>query len=300
MLWTDKSLHVTFGIASVLGRGARLGWPRRWRTRSFRWEGFASMEDLRNQLVGAVLMGFGGVTALGCTIGQGLSGVSTLAIGSFIAVAGIVGRLGGDAEVHAWRPNGAGLNMKRTVWLIAALLLAMRCAAPPARAPVDIAWVAEARARGRRRCRRSCCRCCRRRSPRGGPEGAIAVCRDEAPALARAASEESGWSVRRVSLRNRNPKAVPDAWERAALEDFDRRAAAERVSRPRSNGPRWCTQDGKPVQRYMRALPTIDAVHAAATARPTQLSPAVTARLKALYPRRPRHRLRDRRRSAAR
>ena len=52
--------------------------------RNFRWEGFASLADLRNQLVGAVLMGFGGVTALGCTIGQGLSGVSTLAIGSFI------------------------------------------------------------------------------------------------------------------------------------------------------------------------------------------------------------------------
>jgi len=38
-----------------------------------------------------VLMGFGGVTAMGCTIGQGLSGVSTLAIGSFIALTGIVG-----------------------------------------------------------------------------------------------------------------------------------------------------------------------------------------------------------------
>jgi uncharacterized membrane protein YedE/YeeE len=58
--------------------------------RTFRWEGFASLADLRNQLVGGVLMGFGGVTALGCTIGQGLSGISTLAIGSFIALAGIV------------------------------------------------------------------------------------------------------------------------------------------------------------------------------------------------------------------
>ena len=37
-------------------------------------------------------MGFGGVTALGCTVGQGLSGVSTLAVGSFIAVAAIVAR----------------------------------------------------------------------------------------------------------------------------------------------------------------------------------------------------------------
>ena len=89
MLWTDKSLHVSFGIASVIG--VVLGsLVMALLSRSFRWEGFASMADLRSQLIGAVLMGFGGVTALGCTIGQGLSGISTLAIGSFVAVAGIV------------------------------------------------------------------------------------------------------------------------------------------------------------------------------------------------------------------
>jgi uncharacterized protein len=59
-------------------------------TRSFRWEGFAGVEDTANHLVGAVLMGVGGVTAMGCTVGQGLSGLSTLALGSFIAIAGIV------------------------------------------------------------------------------------------------------------------------------------------------------------------------------------------------------------------
>jgi hypothetical protein len=56
----------------------------------FRWEGFGGAEDTANNLVGAVLMGVGGITALGCTIGQGLSGLSTLSLGSFIAVAGIV------------------------------------------------------------------------------------------------------------------------------------------------------------------------------------------------------------------
>ncbi len=89
LLWTDKSLHVTFGIASVLG--VVLGSAAyALATRRFRWEGFASLTDMRNQLVGAGLMGFGGVTALGCTVGQGLTGISTLAIGSFIAVAGII------------------------------------------------------------------------------------------------------------------------------------------------------------------------------------------------------------------
>ena len=48
-----------------------------------------------------------------------------------------------------------------------------------------------------------------------GPESAISVCRDKAPQMAKAASEQSGWQVRRVSLNNRNPKAQPDAWEQA-------------------------------------------------------------------------------------
>ncbi len=89
MLWTDKSLLVSFGIATVIG--VVLGsFAYAVSTRQFRWEGFASLEDLRTQLIGAVLMGFGGVLAMGCTIGQGLSGVSTLALGSFIALTGIV------------------------------------------------------------------------------------------------------------------------------------------------------------------------------------------------------------------
>ena len=89
MMWTDASLHVTFGIASVLGviLGSAV---YALATKKFRWEGFASMDDLGRQLVGAILMGFGGVTALGCTIGQGLTGLSTLAMGSFVAVAGII------------------------------------------------------------------------------------------------------------------------------------------------------------------------------------------------------------------
>lgn len=101
LLWTDKSLRLTFGIASVLGTIAGAA-AYALASRTFRWEGFASLADLRNQLLGAVLMGAGGVTALGCTIGQGLSGLSTLALGSGIAVGGIV--LGGVAmlKVILW------------------------------------------------------------------------------------------------------------------------------------------------------------------------------------------------------
>jgi uncharacterized membrane protein YedE/YeeE len=72
-------------------------------TRTFRWEGFAGVEDTANHLVGAGLMGVGGVTAMGCTVGQGLSGLSTLALGSFIAVAGIVAGAMLALRWQAWR-----------------------------------------------------------------------------------------------------------------------------------------------------------------------------------------------------
>jgi uncharacterized membrane protein YedE/YeeE len=89
LFFSDKSKVLTIGIVStvgvVLGSAAMA-----LATHSFRWEGFASAEDTADHLVGAVLMGVGGVTALGCTVGQGLSGVSTLALGSFIALAGII------------------------------------------------------------------------------------------------------------------------------------------------------------------------------------------------------------------
>jgi hypothetical protein len=89
ILFTDTTRVLTVGIvamAGVLLGSAAVALAEG----SFRWEGFAGAEDTANHLVGGVLMGAGGVTALGCTIGQGISGVSTLALGSFIALAGIV------------------------------------------------------------------------------------------------------------------------------------------------------------------------------------------------------------------
>ncbi len=96
-LWSDKSLHMSFGVAAcagvVVGAAAlALG------EGSFRWEGFAGPADVARHLVGGLLMGFGGVTALGCTIGQGVSGVSTLALGSFLTLAAIVA--GALAALH--------------------------------------------------------------------------------------------------------------------------------------------------------------------------------------------------------
>ena len=102
ILFSDTSRVLTLGIVSVLGvvlGSAAVALAGG----SFRWEGFAGAEDTANHVVGALLMGVGGVTAVGCTVGQGLSGVSTLALGSFLALGGILagGVLG--VRYQAWR-----------------------------------------------------------------------------------------------------------------------------------------------------------------------------------------------------
>ena len=107
IFWTDQSRVLTFGIAAVLGMlvgSAAMAIA----TKSFRWEGFTTTEDLVNHVVGGILMGFGGVTALGCTIGQGLSGVSTLAVGSFIATGGIVAGCIAALRYQMWRVERMG------------------------------------------------------------------------------------------------------------------------------------------------------------------------------------------------
>ena len=105
--WTDQSRVLTFGIAAVLGTivgSAAMALAMK----TFRWEGFASTEDLANHVAGGILMGFGGVTALGCTIGQGLSGVSTLALGSFLAFFAIVAGCISALKYQMWRLERAG------------------------------------------------------------------------------------------------------------------------------------------------------------------------------------------------
>jgi hypothetical protein len=59
-------------------------------TRSFHMEGYSSTDEMLRSLGGATMMGIGGVMAFGCSIGQGLTGLSTLALPSAIAVSGII------------------------------------------------------------------------------------------------------------------------------------------------------------------------------------------------------------------
>lgn len=101
MLWSDSSRVLTFGIASTLGviGGSAL---YALLSRNFRIESFRDPGDLVRHVVGGLLMGFGGVTALGCTIGQGVSGLSTLALGSMLTTAAIIAGASATMKLHYW------------------------------------------------------------------------------------------------------------------------------------------------------------------------------------------------------
>lgn len=88
-LMTFTGAQINFGIAVVLGMVAG-SFVYAVVTRTFSIETFKSREDMINHMLGAVLMGFGGVLAFGCTIGQGITGVSTLSLGSFVALISIM------------------------------------------------------------------------------------------------------------------------------------------------------------------------------------------------------------------
>ena len=102
MFFSDKSKRLTIGIVSMAGVVAGAAASALLR-REFRWEGFANTEDMANHLVGGLLMGVGGITALGCTVGQGLSGVSTLSLGSFLTVGAIVAGAVLALRYQVWR-----------------------------------------------------------------------------------------------------------------------------------------------------------------------------------------------------
>jgi uncharacterized membrane protein YedE/YeeE len=102
MLWTDKSKIVTYGIASAAGVIAGSA-AYALASKTFRWEGFRDAEDTALHVIGGLLMGFGGITALGCTIGQAISGFSTLALGSIMTFAAIVAGAAATMKWQYWR-----------------------------------------------------------------------------------------------------------------------------------------------------------------------------------------------------
>jgi hypothetical protein len=114
----------------------------------------------------------------------------------------------------------------------------------------------------------------------GGPIAAIDVCRGKAREIAQRRSRESGFRVGRTSLRVRNPRNAPDAWEARALETFqDRAAAGEPVA-----GLEYfevVEHEGRRVFRQLLAIPMGEpclACHG------ENLAPEVQAVVQAHYP----------------
>ncbi|TCU78833.1 hypothetical protein EDE08_101615 [Bradyrhizobium sp. R2.2-H] len=85
----STGLTLNFGIATVAGVFAG-SLVTALATGRFKLEGYSSPRHMLRSGSGAALMGIGGVMAFGCSIGQGLTGISTLALGSFVALAGIL------------------------------------------------------------------------------------------------------------------------------------------------------------------------------------------------------------------
>ncbi|MBC5765801.1 YeeE/YedE family protein [Ramlibacter albus] len=89
-LWTDKNTVATFGV--MLSLGVMIGAFVSAKLRGdFQIETFRTPGDLRDHSLGGLLMGFGGVTALGCSIGNGVTGLAMLSTGAMLAMVGITG-----------------------------------------------------------------------------------------------------------------------------------------------------------------------------------------------------------------
>ncbi len=114
---------------------------------------------------------------------------------------------------------------------------------------------------------------------KSGPEGAIPVCKDMAPKMAGEISQQTGWKIKRVSLKARNDaRAIPDAWEKAALEDFDKRAAAGEPPAQLEKGEKVDNE-----YRYVKALP-VQPLCLNCHGPADQLTPAVKSALSQHYP----------------
>ncbi|EAT59662.1 Tll0287-like domain-containing protein, partial [Chlorobium ferrooxidans] len=88
-----------------------------------------------------------------------------------------------------------------------------------------------------------------------GAVKAIEVCSIKAPAMAKAASEKTGWEIKRVSLKNRNPKGSADKWETRAIKDFEQKLAVN--SDAAMEKGEIVTIKGKHYFRFAKGLKTV-------------------------------------------
>ncbi|MBK7954132.1 MAG: DUF3365 domain-containing protein [Candidatus Accumulibacter sp.] len=112
-----------------------------------------------------------------------------------------------------------------------------------------------------------------------GPVGAIPVCKEKAPQLLQEMRQQTGWNIRRVSLKTRNPATgTPDAWEVRQLADFNIQVANGAKPEQLEVGEIVIAADGKRSYRYMKALPVAEvclSCHGPADSLPADLKAAL-------------------------
>lgn len=114
----------------------------------------------------------------------------------------------------------------------------------------------------------------------GGPVNAIEACNLEAPKIAAASSETSGWNVARTSLKLRNPGNAPDEWELKVLNQFEERKA--KGENPMDIAYAEVVEnDGKRQFRMMKAIPT---AKLCLNCHGSELNADVVAKLDSYYP----------------
>jgi hypothetical protein len=111
----------------------------------------------------------------------------------------------------------------------------------------------------------------------GGPVGAIAVCREKAPAIAAELSAASGAQVSRTALRVRNPANAPQPWQREAMEQFQQRMA---TGEPADKLELYETPAGQGA-RYLKPIATGPLC---LTCHGSNLAADVQAALRGMYP----------------
>ncbi|MBZ0070526.1 MAG: DUF3365 domain-containing protein [Thiohalobacteraceae bacterium] len=114
----------------------------------------------------------------------------------------------------------------------------------------------------------------------GGPVDALAVCSDEAARIGSDAARASGWSIRRVTDRTRNPLDMPDAYEHQVLQDFSKRLGDGEKEVARYE---VVEEGGVRYARFMKAIP-VEGLCLSCHGSATEVAPDVAARIQTLYP----------------
>lgn len=118
------------------------------------------------------------------------------------------------------------------------------------------------------------------RMTKEGPQGAISVCSVDAAQIGNEAARQTGWSIRRVTTKARNPLSMPDEYELKVLKEFEKELASDKKEDPLRY--ETVTENGVRYARFMKAFriePVCLACHGG-----SEITPDVAKRLSGLYP----------------